>query len=117
MEFFQGIKEKLQESGLKVIDFIVYGNFEKDFTNLRLQTQLRRMGFQAYHASNKILEKSRCIILKAVSRLIDYYGYSHNKARIMSWYLVAIYAIYVLANQLQKHFPQILEIAKAKFNK
>lgn len=39
------------------------------------------------------------------------------KPESMSWYLVAIYGIYVLANQLQKHFPAILEIIKAKFTK
>jgi hypothetical protein len=52
MEFFRVIQEKLQESGLKVIDFIVYGDFEKESLNQRLQTLLRRMGFQARHASN-----------------------------------------------------------------
>ncbi|HEX3047828.1 MAG TPA: NYN domain-containing protein [Bacillota bacterium] len=52
MEFFRIIQAKLQESRLKVIDFIVYGNFEKDSFNQRLQTLLRGRGFQTRHVVN-----------------------------------------------------------------
>ncbi|MCL6591589.1 MAG: NYN domain-containing protein [Firmicutes bacterium] len=51
MEFFRVIRVKLQESGLKIVDFIVYGNFEKDSQSQRLQSLLRGMGFQARQAS------------------------------------------------------------------
>jgi uncharacterized LabA/DUF88 family protein len=52
MMFFRVIQEKLQEAGLKVIDFIVYSNFEKGFMSQRLQTLLRGIGIQARQASN-----------------------------------------------------------------
>jgi uncharacterized protein (TIGR00288 family) len=51
MEFFRVIQEKLQESDLKIIDFIVYNNFEKDPQSKKLQSLLRSMGFQARQAS------------------------------------------------------------------
>jgi hypothetical protein len=51
LEFFRVIQEKLQKSDLKIIDFIVYGNFEKDPQSQRLQTLLRSRGFQARQAS------------------------------------------------------------------
>lgn len=52
MGFFRVIQEKLQGSDLKIIDYIVYGNFEKDPQSQRLQTLLRSRGFQARQASN-----------------------------------------------------------------
>lgn len=52
IDFFQVIQDRLAVSGLKVIDFIVYGNFEKKASNGNDQTFLRAMGLQTRHASN-----------------------------------------------------------------
>jgi uncharacterized LabA/DUF88 family protein len=51
IEFFQVIQDRLMIAGLKVIDFIVYGNFEKT-TSSDDQTFLRAIGLQTRHASN-----------------------------------------------------------------
>ncbi|MCL6592068.1 MAG: NYN domain-containing protein [Firmicutes bacterium] len=50
--FFKVIQAKLRESDLKIIDFIVYSNFEKKSINSRQQTYLRAIGIQTRHASN-----------------------------------------------------------------
>jgi hypothetical protein len=50
--FFPVIQSRLAIAGLKVIDFIVYGNFEKKVANDTGQTFLRGMGLQTRHASN-----------------------------------------------------------------
>jgi uncharacterized LabA/DUF88 family protein len=50
IDFFRVIQDRLMVAGLKVIDFIVYGNFEKKDSNN--QTFLRAMGFQTRHALN-----------------------------------------------------------------
>jgi uncharacterized LabA/DUF88 family protein len=52
MDFFGVIRDKLITSGLKIIDIIVFGNFEKDIATGKLQTVLRALGLQARHASN-----------------------------------------------------------------
>jgi uncharacterized LabA/DUF88 family protein len=52
LDFFRVIQSQLKTAGLKVMDFIVYGNFEKKSTSGRHQTFLRAMGFQTRHASN-----------------------------------------------------------------
>ncbi len=39
-------------SGLKIIDIIVFGNFEKDAASVKLQTVLRTLGIQTRHSSN-----------------------------------------------------------------
>jgi hypothetical protein len=49
---FRVIQSRLAEAGFKVMDFIVYGNFEKKSTNGNQQTFLQAMGFQTCHASN-----------------------------------------------------------------
>jgi hypothetical protein len=48
-EFFKVIQAKLKDTGLNIIDIIVYGNFEK---NVKQQTTLRSMGLQTRHASS-----------------------------------------------------------------
>lgn len=48
-EFFKVIQAKLKDTGLNIIDIIVYGNFEK---NVKQQTILRSMGLQTRHASS-----------------------------------------------------------------
>jgi uncharacterized LabA/DUF88 family protein len=52
MNFFKVIHEKLKVEGLKIIDFIIYDNFEKNSRNIKQQTFLRAMGFQTRHSSN-----------------------------------------------------------------
>jgi uncharacterized LabA/DUF88 family protein len=52
IDFFKVIQAKLRESNLKIIDFIVYSNFEKKSLNTRQQTYLRALGIQTRHASN-----------------------------------------------------------------
>ncbi|HEX3048725.1 MAG TPA: NYN domain-containing protein [Bacillota bacterium] len=52
IDFFKVIQGKLRESNLKIIDFIVYSNFEKKSLNTRQQTYLRTIGLQTRHASN-----------------------------------------------------------------
>jgi uncharacterized LabA/DUF88 family protein len=51
LDFFRIIQERLKTEGLTIIDFIVYGNFEHTPLN-KLQTSLRKMGFQTRHSSN-----------------------------------------------------------------
>jgi hypothetical protein len=50
IDFFRVIQDRLAVVSLKVIDFIVYGNFEKKVSND--QSFLRGMGLQTRHASN-----------------------------------------------------------------
>lgn len=52
MDFFKVIQDKLTADGLNIIDFIIYGNFERKTTNCKHQTQLRAMGLQTRHACN-----------------------------------------------------------------
>jgi uncharacterized LabA/DUF88 family protein len=52
MNFFKVIPEKLKEAGLKIIDIIVFGNFERNTLNGKQQTLLRAMGLQTRHTSN-----------------------------------------------------------------
>jgi uncharacterized LabA/DUF88 family protein len=52
LDFFRVIQDRLGAAGLKVIDFIVYGNFERKIASGNHQTVLRSMGFQTRHASN-----------------------------------------------------------------
>jgi uncharacterized LabA/DUF88 family protein len=50
IDFFRIIQDRLMVAGLKVVDLIIYGNFEKKDSNN--QSFLRAMGFQTRHASN-----------------------------------------------------------------
>lgn len=74
IEFFQVIQDRLMVAGLKVIDFIVYGNFEKAVRGYD-QTLLRAMGLQTRHASND--GKSSGDLELAVDTLRDLYTNSN----------------------------------------
>ena len=50
LNFFPVIQAKLKQAGLKILDFTVYGNFEKQSTGNR-QTFLRAQGLQTRHTS------------------------------------------------------------------
>jgi uncharacterized LabA/DUF88 family protein len=52
IDFFRVLQNRLAEAGFKVVDVIVYGNFEKKTANGNPQTFLRAMGLQTRHASN-----------------------------------------------------------------
>lgn len=52
MNFFKIIQDKLAADGLNIVDFIVYGNFEKKASNCKNQTYLRSLGLQTRHACN-----------------------------------------------------------------
>ncbi|HEX3046985.1 MAG TPA: NYN domain-containing protein [Bacillota bacterium] len=52
IDFFQVIQGKLKEAKLNIIDFIVYGNFEKKTLNPKQQTFLRTSGIQTRHTAN-----------------------------------------------------------------
>lgn len=53
IDFFRMLQAKLTETGLKILDIIVYGNFENKSVNrnTKQQTLLRTMGFQTRHVS------------------------------------------------------------------
>jgi uncharacterized LabA/DUF88 family protein len=51
INFFKLIQEKLKTTGLNIIDFLVFGNFEKNGSG-KYQTLLRGIGLQVYHTSN-----------------------------------------------------------------
>lgn len=54
MDFFKVIQDKLAvDDGLNIIDFIIYGNFEKKTLDYKHQTHLRALGLQTRHACNK----------------------------------------------------------------
>jgi uncharacterized LabA/DUF88 family protein len=53
MDFFQVIHDRLKASGLKLIDFTIFGDFEKKPINSHQQSLLRKMGFQTRHIVNK----------------------------------------------------------------
>jgi uncharacterized LabA/DUF88 family protein len=52
IDFFRVIQTKLKEANLHIIDFTVYGNFEKKTFNNKQQTLLRIRGLQTRHTSN-----------------------------------------------------------------
>jgi uncharacterized LabA/DUF88 family protein len=52
IDFFRVIQSRLMAAGVKIIDFLVYGNFEKKAAGGNQQTFLRAMGLQTRHASN-----------------------------------------------------------------
>jgi uncharacterized LabA/DUF88 family protein len=52
IDFFRVIQSRLAGAGVKIIDFLVYGNFEKKSAWGSQQTFLRAMGLQTRHASN-----------------------------------------------------------------
>ena len=52
IDFFRVIQSHLILAGIKIIDFLVYGNFEKRNAGGNHQTFLRAMGLQTRHASN-----------------------------------------------------------------
>lgn len=52
IDFFRVIQSRLAGAGVKIIDILVYGNFEKKTAGGSQQTFLRAMGFQTRHASN-----------------------------------------------------------------
>lgn len=52
IDFFRVIQSRLTEAGIKIIDILVYGNFEKKTAGGNQQTFLRAMGLQTRHASN-----------------------------------------------------------------
>ncbi|HEX3045820.1 MAG TPA: NYN domain-containing protein [Bacillota bacterium] len=51
LDFFGVMQQRLKESGLSIIDWIVYSNFEKRTMPNKQQTLLRSMGFQTRQAS------------------------------------------------------------------
>lgn len=52
IDFFRVIQSRLTATGVKIIDFLVYGNFEKKTASGSQQTFLRALGLQTRHASN-----------------------------------------------------------------
>lgn len=46
MEFFPVLLSKFKHNGLKIGDFMVYGNFERGFIRTKQQTYLRNLGLQ-----------------------------------------------------------------------
>jgi uncharacterized LabA/DUF88 family protein len=52
IDFFRVIQSRLAAAGIKIIDFLVYGNFEKKTPGGNQQSFLRAMGLQTRHASN-----------------------------------------------------------------
>jgi uncharacterized LabA/DUF88 family protein len=52
IDFFRVIQDRLAAAGLKVIDFIVYGNFEKRSSSGDHQSILQGMGLQTRHVSD-----------------------------------------------------------------
>lgn len=52
MDFFKVIQDKLTASGLNIIDFIIYGNFEKKKSNCKHQTNIQALGLQTRHTYN-----------------------------------------------------------------
>jgi uncharacterized LabA/DUF88 family protein len=52
INFFRVIQDNLKQSGLNVIDFIAYGDFEKNPESAKEQTYLRHIGFQTRHSAN-----------------------------------------------------------------
>jgi uncharacterized LabA/DUF88 family protein len=52
IDFFRVIQARLAVAGVKIIDIMVYGNFEKKTAGGNQQTFLRAMGLQTRHASN-----------------------------------------------------------------
>jgi hypothetical protein len=52
LDFFRVIQGRLGAAGFKVMDFIVYGNFERKSAGGNHQSILRGMGLQTRHASN-----------------------------------------------------------------
>lgn len=71
IDFFRVIQSRLSVAGLKVIDFIVYGNFEKKAAGGNDQSFIRAMGLQTRHASNN--GKNSGDIELAVDALKDLY--------------------------------------------
>ncbi|MCL6589717.1 MAG: NYN domain-containing protein [Firmicutes bacterium] len=51
INFFRVIQDNLKQSGINVIDFIAYGDFDKNTENAREQTYLRNIGLQTRHSS------------------------------------------------------------------
>jgi uncharacterized LabA/DUF88 family protein len=52
MNFFPLILNKFKQDGLKVIDFMVYGDFERGFQRSKQQTYLRSLGLQTRQSSS-----------------------------------------------------------------
>jgi uncharacterized LabA/DUF88 family protein len=52
INFFPVILAKFKRADLKLVDFIVYGNFEKGSAQTKQQTHLRTLGLQTRHSSN-----------------------------------------------------------------
>jgi hypothetical protein len=52
IDFFPVILDKFKKDGMKVIDFLVYGNFEKSAGGSKQQTYLRTLGLQTRQASS-----------------------------------------------------------------
>jgi uncharacterized LabA/DUF88 family protein len=71
MNFFEVIQDKLITSELKIIDIIVFNNFEKDLANVKLQTLLRSLGLRTNQASNN--GKNSADLELMVSALKDLY--------------------------------------------
>ena len=52
MDFFKVIQDKLVAGGLNIVDFIIYGNFEKKVSNSKYQTHFRALGLKTRHTCN-----------------------------------------------------------------
>ncbi|HEX3043832.1 MAG TPA: NYN domain-containing protein [Bacillota bacterium] len=52
MNFFTVVLTKFKQAGLKIIDFTIYGNFERGFTRSKQQTYLRSLGLQTRQSSS-----------------------------------------------------------------
>jgi uncharacterized LabA/DUF88 family protein len=52
IDFFKVTQEKIRESKLKIVDYIVYSNFERKSLNSKQQTYIRTLGLQTRHVSN-----------------------------------------------------------------
>ena len=75
MDFFKIIQDKLLAGGLNIVDFIIYGNFEKKNSNCKHQTHLRALGLQTRHSCNS--GKSSSDLELTVDVLKDLYK-NHN---------------------------------------
>ena len=54
INFFEKIREHLENFGFNIIDFLVYANFDDgEFTKGKCQTELQALGLQTRHTSNK----------------------------------------------------------------
>jgi uncharacterized LabA/DUF88 family protein len=75
MDFFKVIQDKLVADGLNIVDFIIYGNFEKKQSNCKHQTYFRSLGLQTRHSCNN--GKSSSDLELTVDVLKDLYK-NHN---------------------------------------